>query len=324
MVKWQPQLPTHLSTIQRYSLAVLCVVVAVGGSLLLERFHFREVAVPLFLFADAVAAWYGGNGPAALALLLSCISFDYFFVVPIYTLSISRSDLPYFIVFVSFASLAAWFSAVRRRVEGELRQARDELGVRPLIDVIPQQVVVFDSDWSPLFANRRELEYTGLTPQESQSKDAVARIFHPEDLKKLELLRERARVDGAPFEMEARIRGKDGQYRWFLIRDHPLLDEQGRVLRWYGTRTDIDRRKRGEKEMRKLASLVENSTDFIGFASLEGEVLFVNAAGQAIAGLAGNEQVRETKIPDYFAEQNQQKIPERGSAGRLQRRPVGG
>jgi PAS domain S-box-containing protein len=73
--------------------------------------------------------------------------------------------------------------------EGELRQ---------LIDAIPQQVFVFDSDWSPLFANRRELDYTGLTQQEVHSKDAVAKIFHPDDLKRLEVVRERARVPTVP------------------------------------------------------------------------------------------------------------------------------
>jgi PAS domain S-box-containing protein len=132
----------------------------------------------------------------------------------------------------------------RKRAEEKLQQSETEL--RQLIDVIPQQVFVFDSNWSPLFANRREREYTGLTLQEMKSKDAVARIFHPEDLKKLEVFRERMLSEGAPFEMEARIRGKDGQYRWFLIRDNPLRDEQGRVLRWYGTRTDIEDRKRAE------------------------------------------------------------------------------
>ena len=135
----------------------------------------------------------------------------------------------------------------RKQAEEKIRQSEAEL--RQLVDVIPQQVFVFDADWSPLFANRRELEYTGLTPQEVQSKDAVARTFHPEDLKKLEVARERARSDGAPIEMEARIRGKDGDYRWFLIRDNPLRDEQGRVLRWYGTRTDIEDRKRAEEAL---------------------------------------------------------------------------
>ena len=125
----------------------------------------------------------------------------------------------------------------RKRAEEKIRQSEEEL--RQLVDVIPQQVYVFDADWSPLFANRREREYTGLTLEEAKSKDVFARKFHPEDLKKLEALRERALLEAAPFELEARIRGKDGQYRWFLIRDNPLRDEQGRVLRWYGTRTDI-------------------------------------------------------------------------------------
>src|SRR5260370_8556915 len=131
----------------------------------------------------------------------------------------------------------------------ELRKSERDL--LQLIDAIPQQVLVFDSNWSPLFANQRELEYTGLTREEAQSKDAVARISHTEDLKMLEVIRERALFDGAPFELEARIRGTDGQYRWFLIRHNPLRDEQGRVTRWYGTRTAIEDRKRAEQALQK-------------------------------------------------------------------------
>jgi K+-sensing histidine kinase KdpD len=95
----------------------------------MERFDFRDVGVPLFLFAVATASWYGGRGASATALLLSCISFDYFFVKPLHTLYVTSSDLPYFIAFASFALLITWFSAVRRRVELELRQARDDLEV---------------------------------------------------------------------------------------------------------------------------------------------------------------------------------------------------
>jgi len=149
----------------------------------------------------------------------------------------------------------------RKRVEERIRQSEEEL--RQLIDVIPQQVVVFDAEWNPLFANLRELEYTGLTPREVQSKDAFARIFHPEDLKTLEGVRERALSDGAPFEAEARIRGKEGGYRWFLIRDNPLRDEQGRVLRWYGTRTDIEQRKRAEERARLSEAELREIIDVI-------------------------------------------------------------
>ena len=169
----------------------------------------------------------------------------------------------------------------RKRAEEKLRQSEGEL--RQLVDVIPQQVFVFDADWSPVFANRRELEYTGLTSQETQSKDAVARIFHPEDLTKLEVARERARSDSAPFEVEARIRGKDGEYRWFLIRDNPLRDEQGRIIRWYGTRTDIEDRKRAEESLRQseadLRQILEVSPQHVAVLAPDGSHLYLNQAG---------------------------------------------
>jgi PAS domain S-box-containing protein len=137
----------------------------------------------------------------------------------------------------------------RKQAQEKIRQSEAEL--RQLIDVIPQQVFVFDADWNPCFANRRDLEYTGLTAQEMQSREAVASTFHPEDQKRLEVARQRASANGAPLEIEARVRGKDGGHRWFLIRDNPFRDEHGRILRWYGTRTDIEDRKRAEEALRR-------------------------------------------------------------------------
>src|ERR1700730_1354677 len=87
-------LPRPLPAIQRYSLAAFSVSVALGGALLVGRFPIRNVEIPLFLFAVAISAWYGGAGAAALALLLSTVAFDYFFTEPLHTLYISRSDLP--------------------------------------------------------------------------------------------------------------------------------------------------------------------------------------------------------------------------------------
>jgi formate hydrogenlyase transcriptional activator len=148
----------------------------------------------------------------------------------------------------------------RKRAEDKIRQSETEL--RQLVDAIPQQVFVFSPDWSPLFANRQERNYTGLSSEEAQSKDAVARVFHPEDLKKLEAIRERGTLEAAPFELEARIKGKDGQYRWFLIRDNPLRDDQGRIVRWYATRTDITGRKHAEEMARQSENELRDILDF--------------------------------------------------------------
>src|SRR5215469_15365320 len=121
----KPRSPKPLSPIKRYGLAVLSVSVALGGALLLDRLHFPGLVSP-FLLALAVAAWYGGTGAALLALLLSCLSFAYFFLGPFHTLPISLSDIPYFLVLALFATLATWFSIQRRRFEQQIRQARDE------------------------------------------------------------------------------------------------------------------------------------------------------------------------------------------------------
>jgi signal transduction histidine kinase len=129
MQRWKLRFPTLVSITQHYGLALLSVSVALGLALLLQRFHFRDVEVPLFLFAIALTAWYGGTRPAVLALLLSCTSFDFYFAEPLHSLRVSRSALPYFVAFTCFAALVAWFSAVRRRVERDLRQARDHLEI---------------------------------------------------------------------------------------------------------------------------------------------------------------------------------------------------
>jgi len=121
MARSNLQLQIASSKVLRYGVAVLSVSVALGGALLIERLHLHNIT--LFLFAIAVAAWYGGTRAAVLALLLSCISFAYFFVEP-------SHSIPYFILFASFASLVSWFSSVRRRVEGQLLQSRDELTER--------------------------------------------------------------------------------------------------------------------------------------------------------------------------------------------------
>ncbi len=94
------------------------------------------------------------------------------------------------------------------------------------------------------------LDYTGLTMQDVVNSDFRARIFHPEDLERLREERQAALAHGLPFEIEQRARRKDGQYRWFLIRYNPFRDEEGRLVRWYATGTDIDDRKRDEDRTR--------------------------------------------------------------------------
>jgi len=135
-----------------------------------------------------------------------------------------------------------------KQTEEKLRQ--DERELRRITDAIPQTIVVQSPDGSLIYANQAVLDYTGLTLEDVITSDFRAQIFHPEDLERLRDERREALARGLPFEIEQRALRKDGQYRWFLIRYNPFRDEQGRLVRWYATGTDIDDRKRTEDRTR--------------------------------------------------------------------------
>src|SRR6202047_2303639 len=132
----------------------------------------------------------------------------------------------------------------RKRTEKKLLEEEREL--RQITDAIPQTIVVLDPKGDPLYANQAMLDYTGLTMQDVVASDYRARIYHPEDLERVREERKAGLARGLPFEIEQRVRRKDGQYRWLFLRYNPFRDEQGRLVRWYATGTDIDDRRRAE------------------------------------------------------------------------------
>jgi K+-sensing histidine kinase KdpD len=93
MAQQKPTIRNDLPPILRYGLAVGSVALALGLALFLERYNFRGVEFPLFLFAIAVSVWYAGLWPGVLAVVLSSLAFNYFFTEPLYTLYVSRIDL---------------------------------------------------------------------------------------------------------------------------------------------------------------------------------------------------------------------------------------
>jgi formate hydrogenlyase transcriptional activator len=118
-----------------------------------------------------------------------------------------------------------------------------------MTDAIATYIIVLSPDGRALYANQTVLDYTGLTLEDVR-KDHRARIFHPEDVERQGEERAAALARGEPFELEHRALGKDGKYRWFLGRYNPVRDDQGNIIRWYATGTDIDDRKRAEERMR--------------------------------------------------------------------------
>jgi formate hydrogenlyase transcriptional activator len=146
-----------------------------------------------------------------------------------------------------------WYGActdIETLKQTEERLRHDERELRQITDAIPQAIVVLDPSGAPMYANQATLDYTGLTMEGLLAPGFRERLFHPEDVDRLRIDRRSALERGLPFELEQRALRNDGQYRWFLIRYNPFRNEQGQVIRWYATGTDIDDRIRAEEMTR--------------------------------------------------------------------------
>ena len=141
---------------------------------------------------------------------------------------------------------------------------------RLMIDQIPALVWSKLPDGSLEYFNQRFREYTGLSMEEGMGWGWI-QAFHPDD-RRIEEWRAALAV-GEPFEKEARLRRKDGKYRWFALRAVPVRNEHGEITRWYGTSTDIDDRKRAEAELQKLIDLVPQK---MCVDAADGTVLYAN------------------------------------------------
>ncbi len=135
----------------------------------------------------------------------------------------------------------------RRRTEKELRL---------VIDTIPAMSWSTLPDGANDYCSKGWLEYTGMKPG-TEFRYGWLDAFHPDD-RAAHLAKWRGATDaGEPFESEARIRGVDDVYRWFLTKGVPLRDESGNIVRWYGTNIDIDQRKRAESFLAGEKRLLE-------------------------------------------------------------------
>jgi len=139
---------------------------------------------------------------------------------------------------------------------GDRKQMGEEIGgrekeLRQLTDSLPQQIIAYGPKGNVLYANRVLLEYHGYTMEDIQAGNYPEKVIHPEDLEKVMRERLHAFSRGDPFELELRILGRNGEYRWFLIRLNPLLDEGREIIRWYESRTDIEDRKRANEALRR-------------------------------------------------------------------------
>jgi len=135
----------------------------------------------------------------------------------------------------------------QKKAEEKLRQSEQEL--LTITDSIANPIAVLAPDGSMLYANRVALNESGLTMDEAKANVFFALTSHPDDVDSLRVRREQGLLGGYPFQMEIRVRQKNGGYRWKLIQYNPLKDPSGEIIRWFGTSTDIDDQKKTEERL---------------------------------------------------------------------------
>ena len=124
-------------------------------------------------------------------------------------------------------------------------QAREAQDVRLVVDTIPTLASCARPDGSADFFNQRWLDYTGLSAVQAHDWGWTVAL-HPDDLSGLVDYWRSVLASGEAGEIEGRLRRFDGVYRWFLFLATPSFDNDGRIVKWFGTNTDIEERKRSE------------------------------------------------------------------------------
>jgi PAS domain S-box-containing protein len=160
--------------------------------------------------------------------------------------------------------------------EEKIREQEAEL--RQILDTAPQHLAVLGPDGSRIYLNQAALDFHGWTHEWWQTCD-VSNFFHPDDLERANREVQIAFSTGSLLEIEARVPGQDGKYRWFFFRYKPLRDEQGRITRWAVAAIDIEERKRAEERLQQENVALREEIDK---ASMFEEIVGTSPAVQAV------------------------------------------
>jgi PAS domain S-box-containing protein len=180
-----------------------------------------------------------------------------------------------------------WVYAARAQRESEAR-------FQTLADNVAQLAWMADTVGAIFWFNKRWFDYTGGKPEEMRS-DGWRNLIHPDHVTRVIEKFSRHIATGDVWEDTFPLRGLDGSYRWFLSRAMPIRDEGGRVVRWFGTQTDITKHLEEAERNAQLATIVATSADAIISLSDEGTVLSWNPGAEQMFGYAADEIVGKSE-----------------------------
>jgi diguanylate cyclase (GGDEF)-like protein/PAS domain S-box-containing protein len=175
----------------------------------------------------------------------------------------------------------------------------DESDWRVVVETMPQIVWITRPDGWHVHFNRTWLDFTGLTLEESLGHGWNP-PFHPDDRQRAAERWREATRSGEPYEIEYRLRRVDGVYRWMLGRAVPIRDASGRIVRWFGTCTDIEELKLAQSRIAEQVELLDRTQDAIVVHDLDHRVRYWNAAAERIYGWSAAEAVGQ-RLEDLTA-----------------------
>ena len=252
------------------AIGVVFVLVALLWTFPLQH----AIAYPfVFLFFGAImgSAWFGGMVAGSIAVILSSLLVGFFFIPPVFSMSIGKESQSFFAAFILCAIAITVVSSARKRAETAVRDARDELEgrvrartaelelsnreiqeserqLRQLTEAIPQQIWRADALGNVEYCNGHLLAYLGF-PTALLQGELFFNIFHALDQPMVRQSWHTALESKDSFEAEARVRDASGSYRWFLVRAIPQLAGDGSVARWYGIHIDIEEQRRAQQSL---------------------------------------------------------------------------
>jgi PAS domain S-box-containing protein len=254
-----------------------------------------------YLIVIALCSLIGSFTASAVLSLGAVALLDYFFAPPLYTLRVDPPEDIFAIGAFLTTSIIITSLAARARRTAEQTLASK----KALVDTIPAMVWSAASDGSRDFDSQRWLDFTGLSAREA-SGGGWAATFHAEDRPAVVEKWQSALTTGKPFAVEARARGANGQYRWFLVRAEPLRDERGKIAKWYGTSTDIEDRKRATVMLRESEELwrevFEHHPTMYFMVDASGMIVSVNTFGAAQLGYSVNELIGRSVLTVFLEE----------------------
>jgi PAS domain S-box-containing protein len=301
-----------MPTVLGYGIAVLSVAIAIALGLFVLR-QFEAILTP-FLFAVAATVWYAGIRPGVLAIVLSVLSLNYFFLRPAFSFSsISSADLVYLSFCIICALAVGWVSAVRRRAEQDLRQARAELEAKVLERtanlqrsesyLAETQKLTHTGSWAwnartqkVLYCSEEMFRIYGLDPRvDLPTRKNFRQRVHPEDRDRTDERFARVIKEKVDSFDEYRVLLPDGTVKHVNSSGHPVLDDNGELIEVIGTATDVTERKRADEALRnreaKIRRLVDSNIIGIFFSGLKGRILETNDAFLHLVGHERDELV---------------------------------